>query len=300
MITVEEFATFQPVTVGADAPLQCAAAQMKLHHIHHLPVVENGAMVGMVSARDLIGLVPNPSDPSDPSDHGARRSGHPWPQHSGSRLGVGGCPLRVGDVCTTDVFVAPCETTIHRAAWLMIQNKIRSLPLVRADRVVAILTDTDLLHACLNGIPRFKGTDPTKHWRDAPVADFMHRPVITIDPESSLASAWMTMRDHDIRHLAVVRGEENVVGVISDDDVFEGLRSARSLTVDQDGGNAASRLTVADLMTRHVVMTGKYDKLSRAAGLMLENDIACLLVMDYCLEGIITRTDLLRAIVTMS
>ena len=287
MITVEEFATLQPITVGADVPLKNASAHMKLHHIHHLPVVENGTLVGMVSARDLIGLAPNPSHCR------ARLDRHEWSPELHSRL-------RVGDVCTTSVCVAPCETTIHRAAWLMIQHKIRSLPLVRDERVVAILTDTDLLHACLNGIPRIKGDDPTEHWRATPVADFMHRPVLTIDPDSSLANAWMTMRDHEVRHLAVVRGEDNVVGVVSDDDLFLGMRQSPGGGSDSEPAASPSRLTVADGMTRDVVMIGKYDKLRRAAETMLAKDIACLLVMDYCLEGIITRTDLLRAIVTMS
>lgn len=59
--TVEELCSNNPIMVDATEPAYRAAAMMKLHRIHHLPVVADGCVVGMLSARDLIGVVPETS-----------------------------------------------------------------------------------------------------------------------------------------------------------------------------------------------------------------------------------------------
>ncbi len=51
---VEQFMTAQPVTVQPDLPWAQAMAIMDQRRIRHLPVVESGRAVGMVSVRDLL------------------------------------------------------------------------------------------------------------------------------------------------------------------------------------------------------------------------------------------------------
>lgn len=51
---VSEFMTPDPVTIGADAPIAYALHQMDLGGYRHLPLVENGKPVGMVSIRDIV------------------------------------------------------------------------------------------------------------------------------------------------------------------------------------------------------------------------------------------------------
>ena len=52
-LTVRAFMTVSPFTIGVDQPLKTAHALMRRHHIRHLPVLRGGALVGMVSERDL-------------------------------------------------------------------------------------------------------------------------------------------------------------------------------------------------------------------------------------------------------
>lgn len=49
--------TPDPVVIRPDAPIQEAAQLMVRHNIRRLPVVENGAMVGLISVADLIGAI---------------------------------------------------------------------------------------------------------------------------------------------------------------------------------------------------------------------------------------------------
>lgn len=55
LTTVARYMTADPATVGADDDTQVAAERMLQLRVRHLPVVDEiGAVVGMVSARDLL------------------------------------------------------------------------------------------------------------------------------------------------------------------------------------------------------------------------------------------------------
>ena len=54
--TVDEAMTTELFTVPPDMPLHEAAREMAARWIRHLPVEENGRLVGMVSMRDVTGI----------------------------------------------------------------------------------------------------------------------------------------------------------------------------------------------------------------------------------------------------
>jgi CBS domain-containing protein len=51
-----DYVTSDPATVGLDTDLHHVAAQMVEFQVRHLPVVEGGEVVGMISARDVLEL----------------------------------------------------------------------------------------------------------------------------------------------------------------------------------------------------------------------------------------------------
>ena len=51
---IEDAMTPCPYKVESNLSMEEAVNKMKLHRIRHLPVVENGALLGVVSERDLI------------------------------------------------------------------------------------------------------------------------------------------------------------------------------------------------------------------------------------------------------
>ena len=53
-LTAREIMTTPVVTVAADASITAAMATMTMQRIRHLPVVTNGALVGLVSIGDLV------------------------------------------------------------------------------------------------------------------------------------------------------------------------------------------------------------------------------------------------------
>ncbi len=54
--TVDEAMTVDVFTVSPDMPLHVAAREMAARWIRHLPVLENGQLLGVVSMRDITGV----------------------------------------------------------------------------------------------------------------------------------------------------------------------------------------------------------------------------------------------------
>lgn len=51
--TIQKYMTSCPFTIEASQPVYQAQELMKLHQIRHLPVLEDGKLVGLVSDRDV-------------------------------------------------------------------------------------------------------------------------------------------------------------------------------------------------------------------------------------------------------
>ena len=96
------------------------------------------------------------------------------------------------------------------ALMLMQEHALHHVPVLDAARkLVGIVAERDLLLAA------------TRHLQSAiEVADVMHRNVTTASPEMPIAEAATLMVEHRIGGLPVVDGNEHVIGVITETDIF--------------------------------------------------------------------------------
>lgn len=65
MPPISRYMTCQPWTIRSDANLSLARAMMRQHEIRHLPVLEGGKLVGVVSERDIAVFDRRRADGSD-------------------------------------------------------------------------------------------------------------------------------------------------------------------------------------------------------------------------------------------
>jgi acetoin utilization protein AcuB len=128
-IRVRDCMTRSAVTIHSDTLVRGAVEMMKKRKIRHLPVVDRGSrLVGIVTDRDLRQVVFDPRIQARFGD-----------------LGDALATLTVRDVMTWGVVTVRPETEIRRAAHLMREQKVGALPVVEGERVVGILTETDVL-----------------------------------------------------------------------------------------------------------------------------------------------------------
>jgi acetoin utilization protein AcuB len=95
---------------------------LRENRIRHLPVVDRGKLAGILSDRDLL------------------RLGHVLP--SGDLRFV---DRAVGDIMTLEPVTCAPNTSVAEVVRVMTTHKIDALPIVSGDRVVGLITSTDLL-----------------------------------------------------------------------------------------------------------------------------------------------------------
>ena len=111
MLVVERM-TSDPVTVTGETAVEEALAIVNKHTLHHLPVVdERDRLVGIVSEKDLLRSKPE---------------------------------KQVAEVMTREVVTVIEYTALEDAARVMADRTISSLPVMRNEKLVGIITETDL------------------------------------------------------------------------------------------------------------------------------------------------------------
>jgi acetoin utilization protein AcuB len=116
------------ITVRPDLPIQEALRQMHRERVRRFPAVDQrGRLVGIVSERDLLHAAP--SDATSLTI---------W------EINYLVSKITVGRVMTREVITIAEDTPVEEAARVMADHKIGGLPVVRDDKVVGIITETDL------------------------------------------------------------------------------------------------------------------------------------------------------------
>ena len=135
--------TRQVITVAAGAAIVEAANTMLQNHISGLPVTdEAGKLVGIVSQGDFIRR----------AEIGTQRKRGRWlklllgPGKAASDF-VHERGRKVGEIMTLDPCTVTEDATLEDVVRLMEQNKVKRLPVMRGDRLVGIVTRSNLLQA---------------------------------------------------------------------------------------------------------------------------------------------------------
>jgi len=130
---VRERMSHEPITITPDVPVTDALSLMRERKIRRLPVLDSHSkLVGIVSDQDLLYASPSPVS-----------SLSVWEMHY--LLGK----LKVEEVMTRKVITVTEDTPLEEAARIMADNKIGGLPVMRDDKLVGIVTETDLFKTFL-------------------------------------------------------------------------------------------------------------------------------------------------------
>jgi acetoin utilization protein AcuB len=115
------------ITVPPDMPINEALNLMKKDHIRRAPVIHNGKLIGIVSDKDLLNASPSPATSLSVWEMNYLLS-----------------KITVKDVMTKKVMTVQENTPIEEAARILADNKIGGMPVMRDDKVVGMITETDL------------------------------------------------------------------------------------------------------------------------------------------------------------
>lgn len=128
------------------------------------------------------------------------------------------------------------------------------------------------------------------------VRDLMTREVATLEPHDKLQVANDVMRLGRIRHMPVVSEGGELVGIVSQRDLFQAalLKALGGYTGSADQA-VFDAVVVEETMQRGVVTVAPDLPLQEAAELMLTRRIGCLVVVEGgTIAGILTESDFVR------
>ncbi len=129
---VRDFMTPTPISVSPNTPVDEARALMQQHRIRHLPVLDHGRLVGIVSDRDIRLVLPSPAT-----------------SLSVYEIGYLLTRLTMAEIMTRGPLTIAPERPITEAVRRMLANKVSALPVVAGGQLVGIVTRTNLLQAFL-------------------------------------------------------------------------------------------------------------------------------------------------------
>jgi acetoin utilization protein AcuB len=131
------------------------------------------------------------------------------------------------------------------------------------------------------------------------VSECMRRDPLTVKKDDSFRYALKLIRKEGIRHLPVVDGRR-VAGIVTDRDLRQSGPSTASTLEVHELNYLLEHLTIQDIMTTDVITVTPESDLLDAARLLLTHKIGCLPVVEReHLVGIITRSDMIRALVEL-
>jgi acetoin utilization protein AcuB len=134
MLLVENWMNPNVITVDADDSMLDATKILKEHNIRHLPVLEKGKLVGVITDRDLKRA--SPSDATSLEAH---------------ELLYLIATIKVREIMTRNPITVPYNYTIEEAAEILLQAKISGMPVVDKDGdVIGTITQTDLFKVLIS------------------------------------------------------------------------------------------------------------------------------------------------------
>ena len=143
------------VSVAPDESLHAAAELMKVRHIHHLVVLDNGRMAGILSSADLLKLAllvhPDPED---------------GPPTLGDSIGI-----RVRDIMQSHVAVVRENASLGDVARALSLGGFHAIPVLAIDGTpIGIVTSSDLLELLVNQIDLHSGSTESPAPKELPDA----------------------------------------------------------------------------------------------------------------------------------
>lgn len=131
------------------------------------------------------------------------------------------------------------------------------------------------------------------------VVDLMHTKVFTVEEDALIERVFFLMHYEKIRHIPVVNRKSEVIGIVSDRDLYKALGPKNNSNVIEESGDKAAMHVVPQkvrhIMHRAVITINPNEQVTDAAAVMAKHRIGALpVVKDGKLAGIVTATDLLR------
>lgn len=249
---VSDIMATNPQSVDINEFVTRAREIMRDYDYDSLPVLDKGKVLGIITLQDVINITSTKSD------------------------------VTVNGYVRLDVPRLTPDTGLAKAAYVLIHTNEGRVPVVDANsRLVGMLSIKDI----------FKGL-PEMDLMDVPVGQAMTKKVVVCMPDDSLSKVWSNMIEFGLTGLPVVNMKQEVVGMITRDDLTR--QGYSRIELECDGRRTPS--TVQKIMSTPAITVDENDSIKKAARIFMDRSIGRVPVVNGGkLTGIIDRYDIIKA-----
>jgi len=155
--------------------------------------------------------------------------------------------MKISEIMTKNPITVSADDPVRTAASLLRTHKIGGLPVMEQDRLVGIVTESDIIELLETGrlsddlwlpsplevievpIRELVNWEKTKialtDIGDKKIREIMSHPVITIDEDADIEDAASLMLSHKIARLPVVK-DDRLIGIVTRADIVRGVGGA--------------------------------------------------------------------------
>lgn len=192
---VSEIMSTKPLTVIPTSRVPKAARVMLENKITALPVLENKKLVGILTNSDLMRFIVEE-----------------FPTLKRKVI--------VEHLMTEEVVSIDEDTSLLEAHRLMGTMRIRSLPVIRENQLVGLVTRTDLMSSDISRLAARNNQEVSLKILTQSVEQIMTRDLITVRADALVTDAAQLMINYKIHCLPVVDAEGKLTGIITESDLF--------------------------------------------------------------------------------
>jgi CBS domain-containing protein len=140
MFSIEAIMSTTLITVPPNATLAEARSLMQDNRIHHLPVTDDGKLVGLVTLTNVLAA----------TDSFLRDD----------RNRIHANEILVTEVMVKDVATVDINASLRQAALFLEKHQIGCLPVMEDGALKGIITDTDFVAVAINLLEQIESTEP--------------------------------------------------------------------------------------------------------------------------------------------
>jgi CBS domain-containing protein len=192
---VSSMMTGNPITILPESLIPKAARIMLENKITALPVVDHKKLIGILTNSDLLRFI------------------------------LAECPLLkkkilVEQYMTDEVITIEPDTSLLEAHRLMGIKRIRSLPVIEGEKVIGLVTRTDLMSSDPSRLASRNNQDLSLRILTQPCEKVMTKNLISISRDESIIEAARIMLENKVHCLLVMDSQQKLEGIITESDLF--------------------------------------------------------------------------------
>lgn len=133
--------------------------------------------------------------------------------------------MQVQNWMTSNVITVDPETSILKVSKILKENKIKRLPVLKDGKLLGMITDEDVKEASPSMATTLTAEELYHLLAETKAKDIMKSNPTTIRPDQTVEVAALKMLEHKVTGIPVVSDKGELVGIISQGDVFRVLTS---------------------------------------------------------------------------